>query len=97
MVKRTRTRGRSKVDAVERTRSRQTGAPVRQLNKEQAEAVRKAKRHSAEADHQCCACGCGTEVTPGSRFKPGHDTRLKPNSRWRRDHPELFDASGGAR
>jgi hypothetical protein len=24
-----------------------------------------------------CACGCGAKIAPPSRFKPGHDARLK--------------------
>ncbi len=24
-----------------------------------------------------CACGCGAKVSPPSRFRPGHDARLK--------------------
>lgn len=26
-----------------------------------------------------CGCGCGEIVTPGSRFRPGHDARHKGN------------------
>ncbi len=37
-----------------------------------------------------CACGCGQEVKPGSKFRQGHDARLRPNSAWRKSHPELF-------
>jgi hypothetical protein len=44
-----------------------------------------------------CGCGCGEEVRKGSRFKQGHDARLRPNSRWRREHPELFGVVGGGR
>lgn len=36
-----------------------------------------------------CACGCGAEVSPGRRFKQGHDARMRPNSEWRKQHPEL--------
>lgn len=49
-----------------------------------------------------CACGCGERVKPGSKFRPGHDARLRPNSAWRAAHPELFEprkrgSSGGVR
>ncbi len=37
-----------------------------------------------------CACGCGEPVKKGSRLKQGHDARLRPNSKWRREHAELF-------
>ena len=36
-----------------------------------------------------CVCGCGSEVQPGRRFKQGHDARMRPNSEWRKQHPEL--------
>jgi hypothetical protein len=36
-----------------------------------------------------CVCGCRAEVRPGHRFKQGHDARMRPNSQWRKQHPEL--------
>lgn len=40
-----------------------------------------------------CLCKCGELVRPGSRFRPGHDARLKPGSQWRKAHPDLFPDS----
>jgi hypothetical protein len=56
---------------------------------------------SARVAAGTCACGCGEQVKPGSKFRPGHDARLRPSSAWRAAHPELFESrkrnsSGGA-
>jgi hypothetical protein len=37
-----------------------------------------------------CTCRCGEAVRPGSRFRPGHDMRMREGSKWRAEHPELF-------
>ena len=60
----------------------------------------KARRNQAALDRKFghkapwCTCGCGAEVRKGARFKPGHDARLRPGSKWRKDHPEL-ELGGG--
>jgi hypothetical protein len=55
--------------------------------------VLRVQRELAEADREQgkfhCRCGCGAKVRKGSQFKPGHDARLRPNSKWRKQHPEL--------
>jgi hypothetical protein len=51
---------------------------------------RKPKSALAQMGEGKCGCGCGAEVTKGRRFKQGHDMRLRPNSSWRKAHPELF-------
>lgn len=48
----------------------------------------KPARTAAKSDK--CECGCGFEVSSGRRFKQGHDARMRPNSSWRKAHPELF-------
>lgn len=40
-------------------------------------------------DELTCSCGCGAEVQPRRRFKQGHDARMRSNSAWRKQHPEL--------
>lgn len=41
-----------------------------------------------------CRCGCKEPVAKGSRFRQGHDARMRPNSKWRQSHPELEVAHG---
>ncbi len=54
-----------------------------------AKAKRKISMHTASSPEAGkCGCGCGANVA--RRFKPGHDARVKPGSKWREQHPELF-------
>ena len=47
-----------------------------------------ATRKASSPQPRKCGCGCGATVE--RRFKPGHDARVKPGSKWREQHPELF-------
>jgi len=48
----------------------------------------KSKSSAAAITPGKCGCGCGEPVT--RRFKQGHDSRVKPGSKWREAHPEYF-------
>lgn len=47
----------------------------------------RSKSRVASAVAGKCGCGCGAEVT--RRFKQGHDMRMRPGSKWLKQHPEL--------
>jgi hypothetical protein len=60
--------------------------------KSKSKARRQPKAQAAGGGH-LCACGCGQQPKgQRSKFVMGHDARVKPGSKWRHEHPELFQS-----
>ena len=58
--------------------NRRVGAPDEpERVRRTASGTPRARKAATDEYHPFCLCGCGAENRPGSRFKPGHDARVK--------------------